>query len=69
MANKNTEDMKNYHHKFWSYGGRWQRTEWNPGYKSVIEEDGKVSWKLENAYNNEREMGYNVQCKMILFKL
>lgn len=60
MASKNTEDMKNYHNKLWSYGGKWQKTRWNTGCTSVTKEDGNSFWKLEDAYNNDREMGHNL---------
>ena len=67
MANKNTEDMKNYHHKIRSCEGRWQRTLWNTSCTSATA-DRKVSCKLEDAYKNDGEMGYNVECKITLFK-
>lgn len=30
------------------------------GCTSVTKEDGNSFWKLEDAYNNDREMGHNL---------
>lgn len=61
MANKKTEDMKrvittNYKAaEEDSVKPNGRQTE-----LSVPEEYGKIFWKSEGAYNNNREMGFNV---------
>lgn len=39
---------------------RQHRIEWKTDCTSVPKEDEKVSWKSKDAYNNNREMEYNV---------